>query len=277
MGYRDEQFTVQNEPEWSPVRWAFNVWTWILIVGAVAAFELFGDPLAAGLVLCLKFGGRDLRAAYLFRYYDSFANRGVMLSYFCFGLAFLKIAGAGILVMIVVTATAPLFGGAPGQFNRFLAGLVLQFGGVFLALAAIVAGSLQTGPANVRPWLDRTLYKNLHWRNPVLRCDGSRNRIWGLLIAGIIVSSMMFLPPLVVLVIQAIGARNLDPKDIPGLLTMPVIWLLTMWLWLGTWRFVARKPAECWPEFAGTELDAGCDSIRPPHDERWNGASEQSE
>lgn len=257
MGYSDERFTVEDQPEWSPVRWAFNVWTWILIAVAVAAFELFGDPLLAGLIVCLKFGGRDLWAAYLFRYRDPFPNRGEMLSNFCIGLAFLKIAAAGFLVMICVIATAPFFGGMPGQLNRFLAGLVMQFGGVFLALAAIFCGAMQTGPANVRPWLDRTLYKNLRWRNSILRCDGTRNRIWGLLIAALIVSTMMLLPPPIFVVCERVGQGRFEPQEFVGVAAFLVFWLLAVWLWLGTWRYVARKPEECWPE-QETDRTAQC-------------------
>ncbi len=247
MGYSDERFTVENQPEWSPVRWAFNVWTWVLIAGAVAAFEIFGDPLLAGLIVCLKFGGRDLWAAYLFRYHDPYPNRGVMLSYFCVGVAFLKIASAGLLTMVLVYATLPWFGGA-GQFNRLMAGMVMQFAGIFVAMAAIIAGTLQTGPSNFRPWLDCTLYKNLRWRNPVLRCEGSRNRIWRLLILGIIASTVTLLVPLVVIVLERIWTGKFEPKEFGGLVTLGLFWLATMWLWLGTWRYVARKPEECWPE-----------------------------
>lgn len=247
MGYSDERFTVEDQPEWSPVRWAFNVWTWILIAVSVLAFEVFGDPLLAGLVLCLKFGGRDLWAAYLFRYHDPYPNRGVMLSYFCFGLAFLKIAGAGVLVMIVVYATLPWFGGA-GQFNRLMAGMCMQFGGCFVACVAVIAGAFQTGPSNFRPWLDRTLYKNLRWRDPVLRCNGSRNRIWGLLILGMIASTVTLLVPLIVIVLERIWMGKFEPEELGGLVTLGLLWLFAMWLWLGAWRYVARKPVECWPE-----------------------------
>ena len=252
MIIRDERFTVDDQPEWSPVRWAFNVWTWIIIVVALAAFEVLGDPTLAGMILCLKFAGRDLWAGYIFRYHDQVPERGVMLGYFCFAIAFLKIAGAGTLVFIFVVASAPWLGGAPGQLNRFVTGMVLQFSGLLLAMGAIIAGALHTGSSNVRPWLDRTLYKRLRLRNPVLYCTGTRNRIGGLLIAGMIVSSLMFLPPIPLIIWEAIANRFLDPKHIPGLLTMPIFWLLTMWLWLGTWRFVAHRPEECWPELNAT-------------------------
>ncbi|MCE9527033.1 MAG: hypothetical protein K8R36_13365, partial [Planctomycetales bacterium] len=159
MNIQEERFTLHEQPEWSPVRWAFNVWTWVLIFVALAVFEVLGDPTLAGMILCLKFAGRDLWAGYFFRYHDPLPQRGVMLGYFCFGIAFLKIAAAGTVVFIFVVVSAPWLGGAPGQMNRFLTGLVLQFSGLMLALAAIIAGSLHTSHSNVRPWLDRTLYK----------------------------------------------------------------------------------------------------------------------
>lgn len=268
MTNRAEQFTVEEQPEWSPVKWAFNLWTWILIVGSVVAFEALGDPLLAVLVLCLKFGGRDLRAAYLFRYHDPYADRGVMLGYFCFGVAFLKIAGAGLLTMCIIIAISPWAGGAV-QFDRFLAGMMMLFGGCLTAIAAISAGASQTGPSNFRPWLDKTLYKNLHWRNPVLRCDGSRNRIWGLLILGMIATTVFLLVPMIAVVVERIGAGKLEAGQIGGLAMMIIFWLISLRLWLGAWRFVARKPAECWPEFAAERLAAiGESNPLPPHELR---------
>lgn len=125
----NERFDIDEKPEWSPVKWAFDIWTWILILAAGVAFEVFADPLLAGLVVCLKFGWSDVRTGHQIAK-DPCYRRGAMLRNLYIGRACLKVAFAGAVTAIGITVGEFALG---MNFNpwRLLVGWLLTYSGFF--------------------------------------------------------------------------------------------------------------------------------------------------
>ena len=131
-----QQFTTFESygPEWSPVRWAVHVWSWIALVALFIVLEVFVDPLTASLALCLKLGWRDLLAAARLRGHPD-ARIAHSLGWYCLAQACYKVAVAGMVVAAVVIAFEAALGVQP-RVERFVAGLVLLFTGLMLGQLA---------------------------------------------------------------------------------------------------------------------------------------------
>lgn len=194
--------------EWSPVRWALAAWLWIVLLAAALIAEVLAGPVVAALVLALKFGGSDLALGIWLR------HRGApALCYFAWAQAFLKIAFAGFVLAIVITALEPLFGVA---FNpdKFIGALILLMSGIFLTMvvtftAATVVhhdrGRLQ------RLWLDKSAYGDLLANRWPLSCSGKRNRIPILLILGMLSTVCFSLVIALVCAVNALRNGNWQP------------------------------------------------------------------
>src|SRR5262245_53048358 len=104
--------------EWSPVRWAFHVWSWIVLLVLFVVLEVFVDPLTAALVVCLKLGWRDLVVAIRLRTQRR-ARLASAIGMYCLAQACFKVGVAGILVGLAVVGYELLLG-VPQPVERFL-------------------------------------------------------------------------------------------------------------------------------------------------------------
>jgi hypothetical protein len=232
-----------NLQEWSPVRWALKFWLWIVLLAAALIAELVAGPLVAALILALKFGGSDLALGIWLR------HRGApALGYFAWAQAFLKIAVAGCVLGIVITALEPLFG-VPFDPMRFVGALMLLFTGTFLGAVTTFAGAVSVPSDPHRLWLDKSAYGDLVANRWPLSCSGSRNRVPLLLILGIVATTGVVLT---MAVGAAVGAWQ---EGKPALLIMPAV-LVVLWLW-GLWQDAAALREVYARERAKTSLDAG--------------------
>jgi hypothetical protein len=162
------------------VRWAIKVWVWIVLLAAALIAEVFAGPLWAALILALKFGGSDLALGIWLR------HRGApALGYFAWAQAFLKIAVAGFVLAIVITALEPL-AGIVFDPERFIWAFVLLFSGAFLGSVTTFAGAGSIAEDTNRLWLDKSAYVDLLANRWPLSCSGKRNRVPRLLILGLV-------------------------------------------------------------------------------------------
>lgn len=211
--------------EWSPVRWALAAWLWVVLLVAALIAELVAGPIVAALVLALKFGGSDLALGIWLR------HRGApALCYFAWAQAFLKIAVAGFLLAIVITALEPLFGVAFDPM-RFVGALMLLFTGIFVGAVTTFAGAVSVPSDPHRLWLDKSAYGDLVANRWPLSCSGKRNRVPLLLILGIVATTG------VALMMSAGPAVAAWQQNMPGLLIYPAV-LVVLWVW-GLWTDAA--------------------------------------
>jgi len=178
--------------EWSPVQWAFHVWSWITLLVLFVALELWVDPLLASFVVCLKLGWRDVWAAIqLRRHCDPALARAMSL--YCLAQACFKVALGSMFLVAVVIAIEGLIGVAP-RFERFILGLplviLMLFAGEFFVLFA--AG--QSATNRIAAWLDGTIYESLSRRGSQAKCHGTFNRVPILLGIGLLLITGIFLP-----------------------------------------------------------------------------------
>ncbi|HZL87774.1 MAG TPA: hypothetical protein VFB96_05305 [Pirellulaceae bacterium] len=211
--------------EWSPLRWALKAWLWIVLLAAALIAELVAGPLLAALVLALKFGGSDLALGIWLRHREAPA-----LGYFAWAQAFLKIAVAGFVLAIIITALEPLFG-VPFDPMRFVGALMLLFTGTFLGAVTTFAGAVSVPSDPHRLWLDKSAYGDLLANRWPLSCSGKRNRVPLLLILGIVATTGVALMMSAGLVVAAWQERK------PGLLIYPAV-LVVLWVW-GLWKDAA--------------------------------------
>lgn len=166
--------------QWSPVRWALQVWAWIVLLAAALIAEIFAGPLLAALILALKFGGSDLALGIWLR------HRGApALCYFAWAQAFLKIAVAGFVLAVVITALEPLFGVVFDPF-KFAGAMMLLIGGTFLAAVTTAAAAIAALSDQHRLWLDKSAYGDFVANRWPLTCSGPRNRVPRLLVLGMV-------------------------------------------------------------------------------------------
>ena len=235
--------TFENDSrEWSPVSWAFHVWSWIALLVLFVLLEVFVDPLTASLVLCLKLGWRDLLVALRLRGHD---NPRIVhaLSLYCLAQACFKVALAGVLVWALIVACEVLLG-IPQPIERFLAGFCLLFSGLILGALTVGFAAVRTVEYRVRPWIDVTLYQHLLDRSQPLTCHGTFNRVPALLRMGMILATLTLLPGVYA------GFHLLFAKGNLAGVMGPLIFI-TLW-WQGVrpmWTALkqsASSPAECW-------------------------------
>lgn len=166
--------------QWSPVRWALQVWAWIVLLAAALIAEIFAGPLLAALILALKFGGSDLALGIWLR------HRGApALCYFAWAQAFLKIAVAGFVLAVVITALEPLFGVVFDPF-KFAGAMMLLIGGTFLAAVTTAAAAIAALSDQHRLWLDKSANGDFVANRWPLTCSGPRNRVPRLLVLGMV-------------------------------------------------------------------------------------------
>src|SRR5262245_52532803 len=122
--------------EWSPVRWAFHIWSWLALLALFLILEIFVDPLTASLVLCLKLGWRDVLVAIRMRTIRHAQISGA-IGFFCLAQACFKVALAGIAVGVAVACCEALLGMRQPP-ERFIAGLVLLFCGLSLGTSMVL-------------------------------------------------------------------------------------------------------------------------------------------
>jgi hypothetical protein len=229
-------------PEWSPVRWAFHVWSWIALVALFIVLEVFVDPLTASLVLCLKLGWRDLLAAARLRGHPD-ARIAHSLGWYCLAQACYKVALAGVAVAwIVVACEAAL--GVPPRPERFIAGLALLFTGVMLGQLLTVFAAVRSGEWGLRGWLDGTLYENLFRGRARLTCHGTVNRVRWLLRLAMVLISLSLLPAPITMMVVLLAKGN--PAGIPGALMFTLFWLWSYRPLRTALSQAARAPEECW-------------------------------
>ncbi len=202
MPTSDESAEPTQTHEWSPVRWAFKAWLWIVLLAAALIAELVAGPLLAALVLALKFGGSDLALGIWLR------HRGApALGYVAWAQAFLKIALAGCVLAIVFSSLEPLFG-LPFDPWRFAGAFMMLMGGGLLTTVCIGAGAQATLDDPYRLWLDKSAYGDLLANRWPLSCSGKRNRVPLLLILGIIATMFFATAMTAVLAGQAWQGRS---------------------------------------------------------------------
>src|SRR5262245_16836758 len=214
--------TFENDSrEWSPVGWAFHVWSWIALLVLFVLLEIFVDPLTASLVLCLKFGWRDLLVALRLRGHDD--PRIVhAVSLYCLAQACFKVALAGVLVWALIVAGEVLLG-IPQPVERFLAGFCLLFSGLVLGALTVGFAAVRTVEYRGLPVLDCRLYKNLLDRSQRLTCRGTFNRVPTLLRMGMVLATLVLLPGAYVGIDMLFFKRNL--AGVMG----PVIFVTLWW------------------------------------------------
>lgn len=240
MNDENERLDVQEKSEWSPVRWAFDIWTWLLLVVAVLAFEVFADPLLAGLVVSLKLAWSDAWAGHRIAKDPSYW-RGTMLSSFYSGRACLKVAFAGAVGAIGITA-AELALGMNFKVERLLVGLVLTYSGFFFGALFILGGAVVMNRGYWRPWVDK-----LHYPQIPPRHFGPKNLVRRILVGGMVAASVTMLP-----FVMAFGAARGPIPFVPlGLATgLLLVWAWSVWQMIFALRNVAATPEQCWPELA---------------------------
>jgi hypothetical protein len=221
----DRPVETAEREEWSPVRWALKAWIWIVLLVLALLAELFAGPSVAALVLALKFGGADMALGIWVR------RRGALaLGFFAWAQAFLKIAIAGFVFAVVITALEPLFG-VPFDPEKFIWALVLLTGGVFLTMVATYTAAAVVHHGHhhgrYRLWLDRSAYGDLLANRWPLSCNGMRNRIPGLLILGILSTAGFSL--VCALVCVQIGWRKGEWE--PGFAAAAIVGLGTLLIW----------------------------------------------
>ena len=239
-----QQFTNLELPaeEWSPVRWAFHVWSWIALLVLFVLLEVFVDPLTASLVLCLKLGWRDLLVAMRLRTLRHARLAGA-IGFFCLAQACFKVALAGILVGIAVVGYEALLG-VPQPAERFLAGLLLLFSGLALGTMLVLFAAARCCQNHVRGWLDGTIYEHLLQPRVPLSCRGSFNRVPWLLRIGFVLISLLLWPGPIVAVVMVVARGNFAGLPI-GLLFSAFWWWSVSPLWTAL-KGAARTPQECW-------------------------------
>jgi hypothetical protein len=244
----NERFDVEEKPEWSPVKWAFDIWTWILILAAGVAFEVFADPLLAGLVVCLKFGWSDARAGYQTAK-DPCYRRGVMLRNLYIGRACLKVAFAGAVTAIGITVGEFALG---MNFNpwRLLVGWLLTYSGFFFGTLLILAGAAGINQGYFCPWMDELSYSQATQFPP--RRFGATNRVPRVFFGGMAAAFVAMLPPFGGF-LEANGPMRFDQIAVGIILAIVLLllWLWIIWQMLRAMRKVAARPEECWPELIG--------------------------
>ena len=204
--------------EWSPVGWALKAWVWFVLLAAALFAEVVAGPLVAALILALKFGGSDLALGIWLR------HRGApALCYFAWAQAFLKVAVAGFVLAVVITALEPLFGVAFDP-EKFIWALVLLFSGIFLGSVTTFAGAVSVESDRNRLWLDNSAYADLLANRWPLSCSGKRNRVPLLLILGTIATTGVILSMSAGMVVTALQERK------PALLIIPAV-LVVLWVW----------------------------------------------
>lgn len=245
MNSENERFVSEAKPEWSPVRWAFDIWMWLFIVVAVLVFELFADPLLAGLVICLKLGWSDLRASIRIGK-DPFTQRGAVLSGYYGARACLKVALSGSVIAIGIVAGVLLL---PMNIRPepFVLGIVLMYVGFFLAMIVTLGAALSTIKSGVRPWVSKSKYVQRPYYPP--SHFGTHNHVRGILVGGMVATSVIILPYAIVFLRAVVLERVPSPL---GVLLFAVvfllIWAAIVWQMYRALRFAAKEPQQCWPE-----------------------------
>lgn len=236
MNGENERFVIEEGPEWSPVKWAFDIWTWILIIIAIIVFEVFADPLLSGLVVCFKFAWADGWAGQRATK-DGQPRRGAMLSSLYSGRACLKIAMAGAAVAIAIAVGRNL------RPERLIAGLLVTYCAFFFATLFIYGAAAAINRGYWRPWIDKPYYSQLP---PRKFC--SRNRVSYTLLGGVLATSVSLLP----LAAAYFDARGLRPGFGIGFsIALFLLWGWIVFQMLRSLQRLAAVPEECWPELVG--------------------------
>ncbi len=228
--------------DWSPVRWAFHVWSWTALLVLFIALELWIDPLLASFVVCLKLGWRDVWTAIKLRRHSNPVLARVIGAY-CLGQGCFKVAFGSVGLVAVVIAIEGLMGVAP-RFERFILGLplvilMLYMGMLFVAIAA--GHSVVKG---IPGWLDGTIYASLSRQGTKARCRGALNRVPWLLGIGLLLVSIVFLPaPVAALALLVMKGL---PWGFPGGIAFTLIWILFAGAMYRALKQAAHSPEECW-------------------------------
>src|SRR5262245_19714351 len=207
--------------EWSPVEWAFHVWSWLVLLALFIALELWVDPFLASFVVCLKLGWRDIWAAIKLRHHNLPAVAGAIRLY-CLAQACFKVAFGSIALVAVVIAIEGLIGVAP-QFDRFIIGLPLVIVMLFAGMFFVFFAAGQSGTNRVPCWLDGTIYRSLLKHGSQAKCHGTFNHVPWLIWIGLLLVSAIFLPgpvaAIAILVLKGV------PWGFPGGIMFTLIWI----------------------------------------------------
>jgi hypothetical protein len=228
--------------EYSPVRWAFHVWSWIALLALFLILEAWVDPLTASLVLCLKLGWRDLLVAMRLRSTYQ-AGLGSAIGMYCLAQACFKVALAGVVVGIVVIGYEALLG-VPQPMERFLAGLILLFLGLFVGSGMVLFAATRSCQGGVRGWLDGTIYEHLLKRDAPLRCHGAFNRVPWLLRAGMLLLTVLLATGPVTAIAVLVLKGNF--AGVPGGLMFAMLWWWSIRPLWAAHATAALSPEECW-------------------------------
>jgi hypothetical protein len=232
--------------EWSPVRWAFHVWSWIALLVLFVVLEIWVDPLMASLVLCLKLGWRDLLVAMRLRSYPH-VRVASAIGLYCLAQACFKVALAGMLLTTAVIACEVLLG-IPQQLERCLAGFVLLFSGLVLGAMMVLFAAARSSQYPVRDWLDGTIYENLLRPRVALHCRGTFNRVPWLVGTGMLLVSCLLLPAPITAVVMLVTRGN--PAGIVGGVVLGIFWISAIRPLWAALNKVAQSPEECWGKAA---------------------------
>ena len=225
---------------WSPLQWTVHAWLWIVLLALFVVLEIWGDPLLASLVLCLKLGWRHVLVAFRLGSHKPPAV-GQAIAMYCLAMACSKVAMAGVVLASAVVIAESLFG-FPLQLGRFLAGYVLLSCGLIVGETMVLFAAGRSCQSHIRGWLDGTIYENLLKPHLPLSCHSTRNHVPWLLAMGMVLMSLTWLPAPVFAVV---GLLLGNPGGIVGGIVFSLFWFLTIRPMRSALANAARTPEEC--------------------------------
>jgi hypothetical protein len=243
-------------PEQERPRWRLP-FTWIgLLAVCFVVYELTRNPALGAVIVCLKFGWEDFRAAFWLYANDPEPWRRRATLWLYLGWGMWKTAIVAFVMTAGFVMVRPLGVPAPGAPLA----LLWAFASTFLtAVVAILLASLLTAVAagiawrgGVRLWLDSAVHRARRWDHwpPAAVCAGRENRLHQPLLTALAIGGLSVLAAMLDAV-NRLGHLAGGLVAFGLAISAPVAFLLTRDLL--TRALFARSPYECWWEAAPNE------------------------